>query len=342
MPRNFIFGCAQLRLGLCVFALAGALCLAAPGRALTRADLYQATVPLTERSEAGQEAAFEAALRIVLVKVTGRRTADQDPAFGPLLASARRYVQQYRAASDNQLSVSFDGAALDRWISQNDQPLWGGERPATVVWLAVQTGPQTGTVITAEDTSPLKSEINAAASLRGAPIIWPPAAELSRSHIDYAAITTAAPATLADLGHRLGAEGTLVGRANGSSDAAVVRWTYLYKDRSSEFSGAPAEGVNRAADTYASLYAVSGTLAPLEIEVTGVSNIKDYASTQSYLQSLAFVSHVDVEALNGDAVRFRLTMRGGVESLQHALSLNGRLQPIAAGENGIQRYQLQH
>jgi len=39
-------------------------------------------------------------------------------------------------------------------------------------------------------------------------------------------------------------------------------------------------------------------------------------------------------------VRFRLTTRGGGEPLQHILALNGRLQPIAAGDNGIQRFQL--
>ena len=275
-------------------------------------------------------------------KATGRRTADQDPALAPLIDSARRYVQQYRAAPDNQLSVSFDGASLDRWLTQNNQPLWGGERPTTFVWLAVTTGPQSGSVITADDTSAIKSEISAAAVLRGAPVVWPTAADLSRNHIDYAALATATPWTLVDLGHRLGGEGILIGRAGGPSDAATVRWTYLYKDRSSEFSGAPAEGVNRAADTYAALYAVSGTLAPLDIEVTGILNLKDYASTQSYLESLAFVTHVGVDALSADSVRFRLTTRGGAESLQHALALNGRLQPIAAGDNGIQRFQLQH
>ena len=341
MSRNFPAGCAPFRLWLCLLAGAAVLCLAEPSAALTRVELYQATVPLTERSDAAQQAAFEAALRIVLVKVTGRRTADQDPAVGPLIASARRYVQQYRAAPDNQLSVSFDGAALDRWLTQNNQPLWGGERPTTFVWLGVQTGPQTGSVITADDTSPIKSEISAAAALRGAPVVWPSAADLSRNHIDYSTLAT--PSTLVDLGHRLGGEGVLIGRASGGpSDAATVRWSYLYKDHSSEFTGAPAEGVNRAADTYAGLYAVSGTLAPLDIEVTGISNLKDYASTQNYLESLAFVTHVGVDALSADSVRFRLTTRGGAESLQHALALNGRLQPIAAGDNGIQRFQLQH
>ena len=40
---------------------------------------------------------------------------------------------------DNQLWVAFDGAALDRWLTQNNQPLWGRERPTTFVWLTVQT-----------------------------------------------------------------------------------------------------------------------------------------------------------------------------------------------------------
>ena len=341
MVRKSLVRRLGLRLWLCVCVGIAALCLADVSAALTRVELYQATAPLTERSEGGQEAAFEAALRTVLIKVTGRRGVDQDPSLAALIASARRYVQQYRTAPDNQLWVAFDGPALDRWLTQNNQPLWGGERPVTFVWLAAQTG-QAGTVITAEDTSPIKGEVTAAASQRGVPIRWPTAAELSRNHLDYAAVAAATSATLAELGRRSGGEGILIGRAANPADTAAVRWVYVYQDHSSEFSGPPAEAVNRAADTYAGLYAVSGTLAPLDIEVAGVSDLKDYASVQSYLESLSFISHVGVDALRGNTVRFRLTARGGAESLQHALALNGRLQPIAAGENGIQRFQLQH
>jgi hypothetical protein len=342
MARNSLVRGLGLRFWLCVYAGAAALCLADLSAALTRVELYQATAPLTERSEAGQQAAFESALRTVLVKVTGRRGVEQDPALAPLIASARRYVQQYRPAPDNQLWVAFDGAALDRWLTQNNQPLWGGERPTTFVWLAVQTG-QGGTVITAEDTtSPIKAEVTTAAAQRGIPLLWPSAAELARNHLDFAAVGTATPATLAEIGRRSGSEGTLIGRAANPADASAVRWVYLFQDHNSEFSGPPAEAVNRAADIYAGLYAVSGTLAPVDIEVAGINDLKDYASVQSYLESLAFISHVGVDSLSGNVVRFRLTARGGAESLQHALGLNGRMQPIAAGENGMQRFQLQH
>jgi hypothetical protein len=306
--------------------------------AITRAEMYQAAAPVTDRSEAAQTAAFQSAMKMVLVRVTGRRNADEDPALSPLVSNARRYVQQYRAAPDSQLFVSFDGPAIERWLTQNGQPLWGRERPTTLVLLAVQNGAQGG-VVTTEETSELKSAVDAAATARGLPLVWPSAAEVQKYHIDFATLNNGSASTYSDISRRMGSDAVLIGRAGGATANANVRWTHLFQDRSSDFSGT-LEGVNRAADLYAGMFAASGTLAPIEIEVTGVAELKDYASLQSYLESLTFVSHVSVESLSGDTVRFRLSTRGSIDSLQRALSLNGRLQSIAAGENGIQRFQL--
>jgi hypothetical protein len=98
--------------------------------------------------------------------------------------------------------------------------------------------------------------------------------------------------------------------------------------------------VDRAADTYAELFAANGNLAPVDIEVVGIGDVKDYANVQSFLESLSFVTHVSIEALDGDACRFRLTTRGGTEPLHRAIALNGLLLPLAASDNGLQRFQL--
>lgn len=316
-----------LRLAV-ILCLSAAVGLAGTVRGSSRIDLFQAQAPVDGRSEAAQTAAFQAALRIVLVRVTGRRTADEDAVFAPLVNNARRYVQQFRTAQDNQLWVSFDGAAIERWLTQNGQPLWGPERPTTLVWLSVASGPQSTTVVSADDTTELKDALDAAAQLRGIPLVWPPAGSAN-----------AAANAPADLAHRLGAEGVLIGRANSAAEAATVRWTLQFQDRSSEFAGA-VDGVNRAADLYAGLFAASGTLAPVDIEVSGVADLREYANVQSYLESLTFITHVGVLALTADTVRFRLTSRGGIETLAHALSLNGKLQPLPAGDNGLHRFQL--
>jgi hypothetical protein len=311
--------------------------------AVTRTEMYQATAPVTDRSEAAQSAAFQNAMRTVLVRVTGRRSAGEDAALAPLISNARRYVQQYRTAADSQLWVAFDGPAIERWLTQNGQPLWGRERPTTLVLLAVQSGAAggstAGSVVTTEDNSELKAAIDAAAYARGLPLVWPSAAELQKNHLDFAAINSGSPSAFADLGRRMGSDAILVGRAAGATANAAVRWTHLFQDRSSEYSGT-LEGVNRAADLYAGLFAASGSLVPVDIEVVGINDLRDYASVQSYLESLTFISHISVESMAADTVRFRLATRGGSDSLQRALSLNGRLQPVAPGATGIQRFQL--
>jgi hypothetical protein len=301
--------------------------------------MYQATVPVADRSEAAQTAAFQTAMKTVLIRVTGRRNADEDPALSSLVSNARRYVQSFRGAPDSQLLVAFDGPAIERWLTQNGQPLWGHERPTTLVLLAVQSGAQTGSVTTTDDSSELKSAIDGAAALRGVPLVWPNSAELQKFHIDFAAVNSGSPSSFVEIARRMGSDGVLIGRASGASANANVRWTHLFQDRSSEYSG-PLEGVNRAADLYAGMFAASGGLVPVDIEVSGLNDLKDYAGVESYLGSLTFISHVSVESLSGDTVRFRLSTRGGLDSLQRALSLNGRLQPVAAGESGIQRFQL--
>ena len=78
-------------------------------------------------------------MKIVLIRVTGRRTADEDPRCAAgLKRSSLRATD--RAAADGQVWVAFDGPAIERWLTQNGQPLWGRERPTTLVLLAVSSG----------------------------------------------------------------------------------------------------------------------------------------------------------------------------------------------------------
>ncbi|HSZ10038.1 MAG TPA: DUF2066 domain-containing protein, partial [Steroidobacteraceae bacterium] len=105
-----------------VWICLAALSLGEGAAALTRAEMYQATAPLADRSDAAYTAAFQDAMKSVLIRVTGRRNADEDPALSSLVSNARRYVLQYRAAPDAQVWVAFDGSAIERWLTQNGQP----------------------------------------------------------------------------------------------------------------------------------------------------------------------------------------------------------------------------
>jgi hypothetical protein len=330
-------GASRLILG--VLYLAGTWLGASAPAAPVHVDVYQANVPVADRSEAGHVAAVQAALKIVLERVTGRRPGDIDPQLAPLLGEARRYVQKYQSLPNGLLAVSFDGPAIDRRLALSGAPVWGPDRPSTFVWLMVQTGPQGGFIVTREDASELKTAIDAEAGARGIPLAWPSAQDLRGYHLDYASLSSAASGLLADTAHRLGGDATLIGRASNATGAAAVRWTLVFQDHGSEATGA-LEGVDRLADTFASQFATSGTLAPIDIDVDGIEDVRQYASVENYLASLTFVTHVNVAAMSTDTVRFRLTMRGGIEPLQRAFALGGLLLPRGEGAAGVQRFHL--
>jgi hypothetical protein len=98
--------------GACALLFAAVMWLgpARPADAVTVARLYEATVPLAERSEHGQDEALQEAMRQVLVRVTGQRNAAYDPPRA-LVNDARRYVQKFRDRHEPVLA-GFDGAKV--------------------------------------------------------------------------------------------------------------------------------------------------------------------------------------------------------------------------------------
>ena len=296
------------------------------------ADVYRVMVPVADRSLAGREAGFAAAMKTALVRATGKRTAGDDPAFAALVAGAGRYVQQYRYAADGRLSVGFDGAAIERWLTRNGAPVWGRTRPVTFIWLTVPAGAG-GSVVMRDSTSDLKAAIDAAADARGIELLWPSTQDLQTERLDYAALIRANPDTLAAISRRHGAEGVLIGSATDQTAAANVQWLFKFQTQIAQVAGAT-EGVNLAADTYASLYAVSGAVVPVDVEVGGVRDVRDYANVQKLFGSLTMVSHVGVVALQGDQVQFRLDVRGGAAPLVRTLALNGMLAPDTGAATG--------
>ena len=75
------FSNSWLRVG----ALAAAMFATTFCAAATVSGMYEATVPLVDRSEKGQAVAVQEAMREVLVRVTGQRDAASQPALAPLM-----------------------------------------------------------------------------------------------------------------------------------------------------------------------------------------------------------------------------------------------------------------
>jgi len=325
---------ARFCLALCA-TLAAAF--GVPAGAATIANLYQSTVPQAGRGEPAQSAAFQDALRDVLVRVTGQRDAPSNAALAPLVADARRYVQTFRPAPGGQVTVSFDGNAIENAVAASGLPLWGRERPTVLVWLAVDRGSQR-LLIAAGAPGDERRAVERAAAQRGLVLAWPSLGGLEDRDARLADILTDQFAPLSAAAERYGADSVLVGRAvAGAGGALAVNWTFLAGAEPATVQGLFADGVHLAADRYAATEAstAAARLSDVSMTVSGIGDAAAYAAAVRTLESLSVVRGVAVGEAFRDVLTLRVTLRGDAAVLRRAVVSNGRFEPQEASGGAL-------
>lgn len=311
-------------------ALAAALLLVAAGaRAVTLDDLFEATVP---SAGAAESQAFSAGMAGVLVRVTGRRDAATIPALAGLISDAQRYVTSYRRVAGGQLAIAFDADAVSAALAASGMPYWGADRPLTLVWLAVDRGGGQRGLVTAGAASGERQAVERAAAQRGLPLAWPSQAMGLDPLQRLEQVRAGDVGALAAAADDYGAQGVLIGRANFITGRGyAVDWTFVGAGGSRQGSGGLDDGVHLAADRYANLYASAAAARSGEVDVTvvGVDSGSRYAQVVRHLESLAVVRSVAVREVGGEAVSFRLSIRGDLGVLTRALNAGGLLQQAA-------------
>jgi hypothetical protein len=111
-----------------------------PARAQTAAD-YSAVVPVTDQGDAARAPALQAALSVVIARITGDAGAASGRA-APLLSRAGNLTQQYSYLTDAQgqpqLQATFDARQLDTALHGLGYSVWGiAPAPVDEVALAI-------------------------------------------------------------------------------------------------------------------------------------------------------------------------------------------------------------
>jgi hypothetical protein len=307
--------------------------------------LYEASVPAAGTSDAARKASFAAALRVVAVRASGRRDAG-DRLGSATLADAGRYVQRFGDNPDGTLLIGFDRASVDRVLAQSDLPVWGSERPVTLVWLSIEDASGQQNWVGLDAALPEARALQQVAELRGLPIVWPVMDSEDRMLGNALGNDPQTATRLATLASRYRADAVLVGRARrGAGSESAVRWSLHFGPTTTDTVGSLPEGVHFAADQLARLFASSGGAAQtLFVDVAAITDLKAYAETLNYLEGLTLVRATQVEHIAGDSVRFRLQVLGDAGLLARAVRLGSRLVPeqgdgVVAPDRLALRYQ---
>jgi len=323
-----------------------------PGTAAARVtDLYAAQVPASGSAARDPSASFEAALRAVLVKVTGSREVTTDPVIMQQFAAAKPYVQQFRTHPDGSVWVQFDPAAVRGALDRIGQPVWGEERPDTLVWLVMDDGAGHRDILAAEPDVTRKAGVfgvskpapaggrkrqvevrrilQTTAAERGVPLVLPLVDSEELRSVSISDVWGGFTDSMVRASARYGVDAILIGRARVRSVAtAQVRWTLLFGDERIDWAGGITSGPDRVANFFAARLATSSNaLGRMRLRVDGVHSLDDYGRLSRYLTTLDVVEDYSVDRVEDQTVVFSLLVRGDANQLMRSIALRRVLQP---------------
>lgn len=336
-----------------------ALCLvlscAAPALAVEVDGVDVAAVPVEERGPVARDEAFAMGLQEVLVKLTGNREAAAAAMQLEAFARPAGLVQQFsyatrprlddegRTISQLYLDLRFDAAAIDRLLRGSGLPRWGRQRPATLLWIAVEEGTDRR-LLAAGDGSELIETLRRVGSERGIPLRLPLMDLEDQRSLEVAEVWAGFEEPVLAASQRYAADETVIARVQElQPDVWISRWRDMGRAASATDSGwsaqgedassALAQGLELLADRQAQAYAlVDGATGPgrVEIRVIGIQGVDDYGRTLAHLRDLAPVEAVEVMRAGAGEILFGLRHRGSRDQVVAAIALGRWLQPTSA------------
>ena len=317
-------------------------------------NLYTITVPLNPRVARPQvlraDADFDRfAMGELLIRLTGRLDAPTHPALLDLVRDAGRFVVQRGNPDRENLLIVFDSLGLQQALTARNQPVWGEERPLTLLWVAIDGGPGERGILAASPSpapgsetveaaaSALREELLEAANQRGLPISLPLMDVQDLNAVDFIDVWGNFSERLNHASERYAPDAVLSGRIRlGEEGIETARWTLLRGGNLRPLPGvAVRSGLDDLADLYALEFSGIGGATRARLVVSGVESLDDYGRVMSYLESLSVLQSIQLEQLVGTEMTLRVEARGGALVLNRVLALGDVLSRTSAGGDEI-------
>jgi hypothetical protein len=325
-------------------------------KALVMDELYTVELPVSDQTTGLRLGVFETAFELVLTKVSGSDEAKKNPAIMRLGKNSSRYVKQFsyedRPGVDAEggaiqllyLKVNFDQQLIERLLRKHSFPVWGRERPSSLLVINSQFGDAIQ-LVTA-DSAPKVAELLYAAALKmGVPMLLPLMDLEDFSLVDVSDVTLRHFNVINDMAIRYGPDAIVVGEiveldsGNWAGDwevrfaDQVFKWRYNAAAQDAVIDELIAHLARVLALEYALEYNQSNE-QELLIKVSSMLDINHLISVRQYLRSLNVVESVRVALISKEKVTFYLKLRNSVEDLRRLIDIGSVLeqQNLAQGD----------
>ncbi len=315
--------------------------------------LFESEVVVPDQTPVVRSTALRKALGEVLVRVTGQAAVNTTESARTMLASPEQLVQQYRYFTESgqdppllKLWVRFDGDAIREALQQQGVAYWGGDRPVTLVWLAVEDRDK-GYIVAADDAGEVRRLLDEAARARGVPLLLPLMDLEDQTRVRFADLWGGLFSPVDGASKRYNPPAILIGRVQHmASGGWAARWqislggnTRSWSDSHPQLDALLQQGIDDMADMQVALLSANSSAADNEVEiyVAGISTLADYARAGNYLAALSTVRDLQPGEVTPTRVQYRLRLNGSLQDLMRTVAIGSVLEPAGDGIDGNYR-----
>lgn len=295
--------------------------------------LFSDTVLVQDQSFQTRHQAVIQGWQRVLVKASGRQSILTLPAVqaaharADLMLQRFQYVEQGNDSEGFRLDLFFDPLMMKQFMREIHQPLWGAVRPRVLLWIV---NPKVSTSVAEADQQIIRQQ----AERRGLPVIFPVLTEGDRASLEGAPLSVLDPLWIQKHFAHYKADKIVIGVVQKQDIGWKIDWTDLSADgpvqwsvTGDELSPLWVQLVDHMADAIAARDAVFPTESAdtaVDVRITGIYSLPDYAALISSLKALPAVSSCQVAQLDGDRLLLSLKVAGGARALAHAVAHDAR------------------
>ncbi|QYJ99378.1 DUF2066 domain-containing protein [Shewanella alkalitolerans] len=328
--------------------LAGTFCAASLNVAAVEVtELDRSAIKIADRSQQVKNQALSKAMQEVVLKNTGDRAALSAPLVAQAIAEPTAYIRQFgyqEQGGEQFLQASFDHSKIISLLRQAQLPVWGKQRPLTLLWLAQENE---GKRELLNDSSVLESRslIAKMSQTRGVPMLLPMMDLDDSMVISVTDVRGMFADTVAKASQRYGSDYFAMVSLDNQPDGQVSYQLSLFPANSEQplFNPLTTQSA-QVADMDAAVTAIFEAISQYYVERYAIADSGEANSTQltfveitdrqqlldieKYLHQLSAVKSVSLTKLQGITAEFSLQLFGSEEDLYRLISLEPKIRSL--------------
>jgi len=315
------------------------------GKAVEVADLYLVKWPVSDQNNTARWRAALAGFKEVLVRKSGSQQILRDDGVQQAYRKVTSYLQRFEYIHQDDsneefpyiISLYFEPRLIDALIREAKLPLWGSNRPLTILWLAVESedGRQ---IVGANSDSPALQVVENNATRRGLPLITPLMDLEDELIVTTSDVWGRFSSTISQASQRYFSDSQLIGKIQAMGESWRGQFTYINqgKELAFELSSSSqeillADMTDKLAELLCSKYCVVeqvGETNEVMLRLSGVNNFVEYKAAEVYLESLSAIRKLYLVGIDEHTLKIRVSLLGDLESLIKGISLGNQMTVV--------------